>query len=239
MRTGGRKKKVASFAALLAGAAVLGAGAPARADTAFDMQIWTAAFLTARLTGRAPDATHGLSAWLDLHARRSGVGVVGIVRPALGYRFNKVASVWAGYGSIGAFDDTPAQSVQEHRAWQQALFTVPVSALTVQVRPRLEQRFREDHPDVGLRARVFVRANVAFGADVPVVLATWDEPFFHLNDAAWGPKAGFDQNRLFLGIGVKGPAATRLEVGYLNVTVLRPTSLLIAHNIGVNVFADL
>jgi hypothetical protein len=214
------------------------AAAPARADTAFDTQVWAAAFFTARLTGREPADTSGLSGWLDLHARRGGAGVVGIVRPALGYRFTKTASAWAGYASVGVFDDDPDKSTQEHRAWQQGLFTVPLSALTVQVRPRLEERFREDQPDVAFRARLFVRANVAFGADSPVVLATWDEPFFHLNDAAWGPEAGFDQNRLFLGLGVKGPVGSRVEVGYLNVTVLRPTGLFIGHNLGVNLFAD-
>lgn len=238
MRSGPRKNRSARALAVVVAAASLAVAAPARADTTFDMQVWSAAFVTARLTGREPAATSGLSAWLDLHARRGGAGVVGIVRPALGYRFDKVASVWAGYASVGVFDDDPTKSTQEHRAWQQGLFSVPISALTIQVRPRLEERFREDQSDVAFRARLFVRANVTFSADSPVILATWTEPFFHLNDAAWGPKAGFDQNRLFLGLGVKGPPGFRVEAGYLNVTVLRPTGLFIGHNLAVNLFAD-
>jgi hypothetical protein len=227
-----------ALGAVLAFASLL-AAAPARADTAFDMQVWTAAFLTARLSGREPEATSGVSGWLDLHARRTGGGVIGIVRPALGYRFSKAVSVWAGYAVIGLFDDLPENRAEEHRAWQQGLFSVPLGALTLQIRPRLEERFREGQSDVAFRARLFVRANVAFRPDLPVILATWTEPFFHLNDAAWGPRGGFDQNRLFLGLGIKGPASTRLEVGYLNVTVSRPVGLAIAHNIGVNLFADL
>lgn len=225
---------------LLAAAAFAGglaATATAQAETAFDTQVWAAAFFTARLTGREPEATSGLSAWLDLHARRGGAGVVGIVRPALGYRFSKVASVWAGYGSIGSFDDLPDKSTQEHRAWQQGLFTLPAGALTVQLRPRLEERMREGEGEVAFRARLLARANVAFGAS-PVILATWEEAFFHLNDAEWGPRGGFDQSRLFLGIGVKGPVGWRVEVGYLNVTVLRQTGLFISHNVSLNLFAD-
>lgn len=220
-------------------AAALLAPLPARADTAYDMQIWTAAFLSARLTGREPEATSGVSAWLDLHARRTGAGVIGIVRPALGYRFSKSVSVWAGYAAIGLFDDVAENRAEEHRAWQQGLFNVPLGALSFQVRPRLEQRFREGQSDIAFRARLLVRANVAFGPDVPVYLATWSEAFFHLNDAAWGPQAGLDQNRLFLGLGVRGPAATRLELGYLNVTVARPVGPSIAHNLSLNLFADL
>lgn len=234
-----RRQRWSAGGGALLGAALLATGAPARADTAHDTQVWTAASLTGRLTGREQGATSGVSAWLDLHARRTGAGVIGIVRPALGYRFSNTVSAWAGYAAIGLFDDVPENRAQEHRAWQQGLFGVPLGALTLQVRPRLEERFREGQSDVAFRARLFVRANVVFAPDVPVLLATWTEPFFHLNDAAWGPRGGFDQNRLFLGIGIKGPASTRVEAGYLNVTVSRPVGPSIAHNVAVNLFADL
>ncbi len=210
----------------------------ATAQTTYDKQIWTAAFLQARVTGREPTATSGLSLWLDVHARRTDAGLVAIVRPALGYRFTKKASVWAGIAEVSTFSDAQDSWTHERRAWQQGLFTLPAGPFTIQLRPRLEERLREGQSDVALRARAFARVNVSFGEKVPVNLATWVEPFFHLNDVAWGPVRGFDQNRLFLGAGIKGPAATRLEVGYLNVTVLRPTDLLIAHNIALNMFAD-
>lgn len=233
-----RKGTLRAVCAPLAFAFVLGAAAPARADTAYDMQVWGAAFFTAKLTGREPGATSGLSAWLDLHARRGGGGVTSLTRPALGYRFSKEVTVWAGYGHIGLFDDAPEKRTQEHRIWQQGLFTIPLGALTLQLRPRLEERFREAQPEVAFRARLFTRANVAFRPDVPILVATWNEAFIHLNDVAWGPRGGFDQNRLFLGIGVKGPATSRVEVGYLNVTVSSPTALTIAHNMSFNLFAD-
>ncbi|MEZ4298741.1 MAG: DUF2490 domain-containing protein [Polyangiaceae bacterium] len=210
--------------------------APALADTAVDMQVWGAAFFTAKLTGREPGAT-GLSAWLDLHARRGGAGVVSIIRPALGYRFTGWFSAWAGYGSIGVFDDNPDTRAQEHRVFEQALFDGSLGPITLQLRPRLEQRFRDGQSDIAHRLRLFGRANVGFGAS-PVLLATWNETFIALNDAAWGPRTGFDQNRLFLGIGVKGPPGFRVETGYLNVTSRRPVGLGIAHNIAVNLFAS-
>jgi hypothetical protein len=223
----------------LAFASLLAYAAPARADTAYDMQIWGAAFLTAKLTGREPGATSGLSAWLDLQARRGGGGVTSLARPALGYRFSKSVSAWAGYANIGLFDDIPENRAMEHRAWQQGLFTVPLDALTVQIRPRLEQRVRDNQPGVALRARALVRVNATFRPDIPVIVATWTELFFHLNDVEWGPRGGFDQNRLFLGLGIKGPPGTRVEVGYLNVITERPVGPSIAHNMSFNLFADL
>lgn len=239
LRTTPRRKCVLLAVCACAIGSLLGSAGPARADTAVDSQVWVAAFLTARITGREPDATSGLSAWLDLQARRGGAGVVSLVRPALGYRFSKMASVWAGYANIGLWDDIPENRALEHRAWQQGLFTLPLDALTIQIRPRLEQRVRDGEPGVAFRARLFMRANVMFRPDVPLLLATWTEPFFHLNDADWGPRGGFDQNRLFLGLGIKGPAGTRVEAGYLNVTTSRPIGPSIAHNVSLNLFADL
>ncbi|MEZ4309965.1 MAG: DUF2490 domain-containing protein [Polyangiaceae bacterium] len=159
--------------------------APALADTAVDMQVWGAAFFTAKLTGREPGAT-GLSAWLDLHARRGGAGVVSIIRPALGYRFTGWFSAFAGYGSIGVFDDNPDTRAQEHRIFEQALFDGSLGPITLQLRPRLEQRFRDGQSDIAHRLRVFGRANVGFGASL-VLLATWNEAFYRPERRRLGP----------------------------------------------------
>ncbi|MBM4357772.1 MAG: DUF2490 domain-containing protein [Deltaproteobacteria bacterium] len=228
----------AALATLALGAGLLSTS-EAAAQTTRDNQIWAASFTQLKLTGRDSGATSGLSLWLDVHARRTGAAYVSILRPALGYRFGSMASAWAGYAAVATLDDTTRDWVLEQRAWQQGLFTFTVAdRVTFQLRPRLEQRFREGEDDVAWRARAFVRTNVAFGPKIPVLVATWVEPFFHLNDVSWGPATGFDQNRTFLGFGVKGPGSTRVEIGYLNVTTSRPTGLAIAHNLSLNAFSE-
>ncbi|MBM4376898.1 MAG: DUF2490 domain-containing protein [Deltaproteobacteria bacterium] len=220
--------------------ALLVTASNARADsTTYDNQIWAASLNTARLTGRDPSASSGLSAWLEFHTRRTGAGYLSIWRPGLGYRLNRFASVWGGYAFIPSIDDVTREWTVEQRAWQQGLLTVSAAdQVTFQLRPRLEQRFREHEDEVAHRARVFVRVNVAPLPKLPVLLATWNETFVHLNDVAWGPRTGFDQNRLFLGFGVRAFQSSRVEIGYLNVTTKRPNDHLVAHNLSVNAFTD-
>lgn len=207
--------------------------------TTRDNQLWSGAFAQVRVTGRDPGATSGLSFWLDTHARRTAAGLVSILRPGLGYRLSPSANVWAGYASVGTMADETREWTLEQRAWQQALFTVDVEdRLTIQLRPRLEQRFRSGEDAIAHRARAFLRFNVNFGPKVPVLFASWNETFLHLNDVSWGPRAGFDQNRLFLGFGVRGPARSRVEIGYLNVASSRDGVLAIANNLNLNALSE-
>ena len=211
----------------------------ADAEVTRDNQIWAASFNTVRLTGRDPGETSGLSGWLDIHGRRSNSAYLSILRPGLGYRFNGHVSAWAGYAAVPSLPDSTRDWVLEQRAWQQGLFTIPFAEkLMLQLRPRLEQRFREGEEDVAHRLRAFVRLNVTPSREVPLLLATWNETFLHLNDASWGPSSGFDQNRLFLGFGVRALRTSRVEIGYLNATTKTHDGLFIAHNLSVNALSD-
>ncbi|MBP9114218.1 MAG: DUF2490 domain-containing protein [Polyangiaceae bacterium] len=189
----------------------------ARAQTTQENQLWVASALTAPIASKSDKA--GLGVWLDLHLRRGSDRTVGIVRPALGYRFSSAWSLWGGYAWIPTLVDN-ASDFSEHRLWQQAIFQTHAKPFRFQVRPRFEQRFHTGQGDVGFRARLFVRANLRFIEDLPLDLALWNEVFFGFNDTAWGQLAGFDQNRVFM-----GPAwtvgAVRFEVGYLNVLANR------------------
>jgi hypothetical protein len=188
-----------------------------RAETRTETQYWTAAFLTARITG--DKAEPGLNAWFDVHGRFGSDRTVAIVRPGLGYRFTELLSGWVGYAWVPTWlDDGP--TVHEHRVWEQGIVQGKEGFLRYQVRPRLEQRFREGQDDVGHRFRLFLRANLRVTEEVPLDVALWAEVFLGLNETAWGQVAGFDQNRGFIGLGYTlGPA--RLEAGYLNVTAHR------------------
>jgi hypothetical protein len=208
-------------------AMALGASS-ARAETRTETQYWTAAFLTARITGEKT-ADPGLSGWFDLHGRFGEDRTTAIVRPGLGYRFSGLLSGWAGYAWVPTWiDDAPTSN--EHRIWEQGIIQGTEGILRFQIRPRFEQRFRQGQDDVGLRFRLFVRSNLRITEEVPFDVAIWDEVFLGLNETGWGQVGGFDQNRIFVGPAYTlGPA--RLEAGYLNVVQRRADgSWLVQHN---------
>ena len=198
------------------------------AQTRTETQYWTAAFLTARMTGEKPTAP-GISGWFDAHGRFGQDRTVAIVRPGLGYRFSALVSGWLGYAWIPTWVEG-GPTLHEHRVWEQALLQGMEGILRYQIRPRLEQRFREGHDEVGHRVRLFARSNLRLSEQIPLDVALWDEIFVGLNETGWGQIGGFDQNRFFAGLAYTfGPA--RVEAGYLNVALHRVDgSWLIQHN---------
>ena len=160
--------------------------------------------------------------WFDGQARffqqTDGLGQT-IVRPGLGWALNSSTSVWLGYGWIRDFDFFPNGSDRdEDRIWQQLLWNGSFAKWSVQSRTRLEQRFVEGGDDVGWRLREFVKVVYPLIASERLRFAAYEEVFFNLNSTDWGAQAGFDQNRLFLGLNVPLDADQKIqaELGYLN-----------------------
>lgn len=206
-------------------------GASALAAEA-ESQLWNGVFVAGHLEPVPPN----LALWFDGHARRSPGGLGGIVRPGVGYQATRAVSVWGGYAWIGTASDDTGSVTHEHRLWQQAVldYRVPVG-VALQSRTRLEQRFRADDPDVGFRARQFVRVNVQPSQRLTAGLALWDEVFLGLGATDWGQPGGLDQNRLFVGPYVQASPWVRLEAGYLQVYLDRDVDTL-AHCVALNVF---
>jgi hypothetical protein len=199
--------------------------------TTSEFQSWAATFLGKNV------GDSDFTLWFDGHARRGGDNTVAIIRPALGYRLTSDLTVHLGYAWVPTFNDG-APNRHEHRVWQQLLWVPkPVEGLVLNVRPRFEQRLVQGESGLGLRARLFLRANYRFG-DSPFLIAVWDEVFLPVNDAAWGQAAGFDQNRIFVGPGIVGYPGMRVEVGYLNVVLNRATDA-INHVLALNLFLQL
>ncbi len=166
--------------------------------------------------------------WFDGHARfldDAGGFNQSIVRPGFGYSLGDRGAVWAGYGWIRTSPLTGA-GFDEHRVWQQYTWSKKHDAITLALRSRLEQRFLDTGDDTGWRFRQLVRLQHALPASRHLSLVGWDEVFIHLNDTDWGAEAGFNQNRVFVGLGwTPSPKSNwRTEVGYLNQTIHRPTA---------------
>lgn len=195
-----------------------------------DNQLWNAAFVQAR------SGPTGLTGWLDLHYRRRADSSLAIIRPGLGWTFSPALAVHAGYAYIPTVTDA-GPNRREQRAWQQVIYTHAAGAAKFQVRGRLEQRFGSGD-DIGHRVRVFVRGQYQPSPDVNLQIVGWNETFVGLNDVDWGPVSGYDQNRLFVGVGTDTKLrGVRVEAGYLNVHLRGDAPLV--HALGVNLFATI
>lgn len=178
-------------------------------------QSWFGLFASGPVAGR-------VMGWFDAHGRfafEPASSSTTLLRPGLGYRVRDDMTVWLGYLWAPVWTEG-ALTLDEHRLWQQWTWDLPcASGAKVQLRTRFEQRFAR--AAVGLRLRQFVRAQTAPLQGTQLRLVAWDEAFVALNTTAF-QRAGFDQNRLFLGLARGLTNSLRLEAGYFNQWLSRP-----------------
>jgi len=214
---------------------------PALAETEDDEGLWLLALGQGSL-GSAEQEPAKLRWWLDVQARFSnesdGFGQ-SLVRPGIGYAINGQTSLWLGYAWIRT-SPSSGSDFDEHRIWQQLIWSKPLSRVSFLSRTRLEQRFRDDGSDTGWRLRQFFKASYALSGNPNVSLVGYDELFFGLNDTDWGARSGFDRNRLFLGVGWRlGNSGHSMEIGYLNqFTDAASGKDLMEHILSLNVFLN-
>lgn len=139
-----------------------------------------------------------------------------IIRPALFYKLDTKSSVWLGYVKVV---NHPAgkPTREENRLWQQFTYNFDkIGSVAIQSRTRLEQRRLEDASDTEHRLRQMIKLSMPLSFNPNLSAVASDEYFIKLNNTDWGGDSGFDQNRLFLGLGYKFSDHAKLEVGYLN-----------------------
>ncbi|MGV3512573.1 MAG: DUF2490 domain-containing protein [Novosphingobium sp.] len=208
----------ATIAAMTAFAA--GFASPACA-TEEDTQLWLAATAMVdvpRSEGRAPLVVMADTQYRYFDdAARLGQNQF---RGSLGIRVNRTTALSQGYVYTRT---SPSAGVvtHEHRPFQQAMFRLAGNGkgTTVIGRTRIEERFLEGSGDMALRARQWVRVNAPLGGGF-VAIGT-GELFVNVNSAEWGPRAGFDQFRIYGGIGVPVARGLLIEAGYMNQYVAR------------------
>ncbi len=135
-----------------------------------------------------------------------------LVRPAIGYQVTPHISIWQGYAWIPSFQP---QLNQEHRVFQQLLTNHDVKKLNITNRTRMEQRFIEGAGDPAYRLRHMVRLAHPIRGSKKWQLVGYNEVFMNLNSTPSGPKAGFNQNRLYVGVNRKINKHLNGEVGYI------------------------
>lgn len=219
---GPRRSDWAKWLLGLVGWAVVASDAVAQ--TRQDSGTWLAAFGNGkfdRLEEGSP-----LRWWFDTHYRMTDDANgfnQSVIRPGLGYALNQDHVLWSGYAWVRTEPVGLGEVFDEHRFWQQWTFAPSFNRWSFIHRSRLEERWLEAGDDVGLRWRQFARAQYNLTDTPQWSLIAWDEVFFHLNDTDWGTRAGFDQNRAFLGVGFKRSPEDRVrfEIGYLNQFLYR------------------
>lgn len=184
----------------------------AAAQTTTDEQVWV------NLTAMGP-VTKDLVYFAEVQPR-TGNGVsrldMLLLRGAIGTKVAEGATLYQGYARV----ITPIEGgrdLAEHRSFQQLSWTLG-KALGGEFssRTRLEQRWRNDAPGMGLRLREMLRYEAPLKQGGGPSALVWSELFVALNDTDWGAHGGFDQIRNFVGLELPVGGASTIEAGYLN-----------------------
>lgn len=161
-----------------------------------------------------------------------------ILRTALGYSLYDNLSFWFGYAWI---PNEPANlaSFDEHRLWQQMIWTKSFAGGKFMSRSRLEQRFDDRGDDEGWRFRQFLKYYHPIKSAPKLSWVVWNEVFVGLNQPDWQTDNGFDQNRAFVGVGYQMDKRVRTEIGYINQYIRKPSANdTMNHIISFNVFMN-
>lgn len=160
-----------------------------------------------------------------------------LIRPGIIHYLNPKANVAAGYALIRTHNAILNAYATEHRIWEQFSYGHKLAGTSMSHRVRVEQRFVEklmagksetvsNGYFYGNRLRymnrtVFDITKKEEARDI-FYIALQDEVFANVA-ASDINKNFFDQNRLFVGLGIFHEKKTRLEIGYLN-QYLNPNS---------------
>jgi hypothetical protein len=193
----------------------------ANAKTVEDFQTWGNITATGSLGFINPELKNA-KYWLEGQGRfgnDTSQFSQGMVRAGLGYTVMDKVSVWLGYAFIPTDQPFAKVPFDEHRIWQQILWSDKFYDITLTSRSRLEERFVETGSDVGWRFRQMLKASVPIAYDFSFVVS--DEYFVNINKTNYGADDGFDQNRAFAGIGYNFDKNIKTEIGYMNQYIRR------------------
>jgi hypothetical protein len=196
-------------AALFVVSAICLAATPASAKS--DSQLWTNVNVTVKLSDRWRLSEEGTVRFSD---NRNGLYEIES-NTLLGYRLNKVVTLWAGYThnpQYAAGDFT----VMEHRAREQVTFDgfAKLGTGKLNGRVRLEQRWREHVDGTGWRARPYLKYSLPIAGKTALNLSS--EPFINLGTTPFQRKSGLDRVRNLVTISTPLTKTLSGEAGYMN-----------------------
>jgi Protein of unknown function (DUF2490) len=172
-------------------------------------------------------------------------------RAGLTRHLSSQATITAGYAFIETYpygEFAAKSSFPENRIWEQLQFKHQVSDFEWVSRFRLEQRYVQSPVLKGTdfvpgpavftnRFRLLNRFSMPFRGNTitnnAFYLTAYDELMINFGKNV--QKNIFDQNRLFFGIGYKFPKLGRLELGYLEQTIIKSDAIKVENNHTISV----
>ncbi len=206
-----------------------------------DFQAWGNITATGSLTPLNPKL-EGWRYWLEGQGRfgnDSSRFSQSLIRGGLGYDLMEKLNLWLGYAYITTDRPFARDPFDEHRVWQQLLWTKPFALGTFMSRTRMEQRFMEIGNETGWRFRQFFKLTVPLEFAPDFMWVAYNEVFVDLNKTDWKPANGFDQNRFFTGLGYRFTPNIHTEIGYMNQFIRRKNNPdFVNHNLSVNFYLN-
>lgn len=200
--------KLRSIALAPLAAAAISTGAHAAKS---DSQIWTNGAVNVKLSDKWRLQEEMTARFSD---KRDGLYEIES-NTLLGYRLNKVVTLWAGYTHNPQYSGGDF-TVMEHRAREQVTFDgfAKLGSGKLNGRIRLEQRWRHNVDGTGWRLRPYLKYSVPIAGKTALNLST--EPFFNLNTTTFQKQSGLDRVRNL--VTVSTPLTKNLsgELGYMN-----------------------
>jgi len=151
-----------------------------------------------------------------------------LLRPGVNYQVSKAVTLTAGYAFVrsNTYSEfaAPAPVSMEHRLWQQAWIRYRTGRINWSTRLRFENRFlgAPDPRNGGTKYRFENRFRAWQQIKIPIA----PKKYFTAYDEFWvyvkpyQSNSLFDQNRAYVALGFDLKPTLRLEVGYMNQTLL-------------------
>ncbi len=171
-----------------------------------DLSLWAPVTLELPLTDKIGTSLQLEGRWNNNVRDLSGIRIV----PAIEYALNEHVLLNATYGWYPDFEDGAMEN--EHRFQQEIELRRQWPRISVALAQRIEERMIEDVDGLSLRTRTQLTLRVPIG-DGPWYAVAVEDLRFNLNSPDNGPVAGFDQNRIFAGLG-RTVGRTTVEGGY-------------------------
>ncbi|KTD24193.1 hypothetical protein Lmac_3066 [Legionella maceachernii] len=192
-----------------------------------DFQVWPNLTAIGRFSHSDNTAFGRLRCWLEGQERIGDDSkrlTQTLLRPGLGYAVTPSLSLWLGYAWIHTNRPLTSSPFNENRIWQQLLWIKTTPHFTFTSRTRMEQRFFQNDPNnnkVAYRARQLMKIAIPLKYNSRLSAVGSDEVFWHKNNYIGRNGRGFDQNRLFVGLGYKINSNATTEIGYMNQYIRR------------------
>lgn len=147
-----------------------------------------------------------------------------LLRAALSYAVSKNGDVGAGYAYFGEWEEEEQQKTysREHRIFEQYQHQLKFARKTLNLRGRLEQRFKKDEGikfSQRLRAYASLQAPLIANEDFSkgMYVKLQDEIFFNVQHKENVNGSLFDQHRPYIAVGYRASKKLDVELGYIRL----------------------